>query len=261
MSRIKNIITPAIDFGVKLEPMQYTVGSKVFTYPNRWATVRKDNNSPMGIVGSEYKIQDHKDNLKLTAKLVSEISNDWSVTHMVEGGRIYSKFMLNSHFALADEPDELAKLILRSINSYDGATRFRIDFEMERQICSNGMRGFTNVGAISKIHSQHLDINRVLINKVHTIIDQQLKDYTQYFKKLSKTPAIDEDILVKHIPVQLVGEAGEKYKEAVAAGEKKTAWTQYNGFTNIISHNDDIQQKRRDHLTNLVSQFFLSYDK
>jgi len=244
--KIKNSagIVKGVDFGVRLEPAMFIdPNGKKIEVPNRFVTVRNDTNQPLAVVGSEYHPQDHRDNLKQIADVLSNCYGDYTVRHNVVGARIHKS------------KNETAKVRIRVVNSYDGMASFKAFMDIWRQVCSNGMMGFADGGlSISKIHSKKLDLQQQLNVGIEDKVDAYISEYNEFYAKLVATKAINLKKLEadKDIPTKLLASAMDKYKSE----KEQNAWGQFNSFTNIITHSP-IKEERKEMLTTKVTGAFL----
>lgn len=240
-----------IDFSVRMNPAYFKgKDDKHHAFPNRFSIIREDNGEPLSIVGSEYKPQDHRENLVMVAKVLDKISPGYEVSHTMQGARIYTKFNLSNQLVMARSTNERANVIVNVLNSYDGSASLKIALSLLRQICTNGMMGLVEAFKIKKIHSRNLELGG-LVTGLSGAIEEQKKVYVKLYNALKDRKPIEFPVLKEKLPQKLVEEAMPIYKKDGIM----SAWGQYNAFTNVISHRD-VSENRREVLQGKVASYF-----
>lgn len=252
---MKQEIFKGIDFEVQQYPVFAKIEGKMVEVDGKFATVRTDTNEPIGVVGLDYKIQNHKENLSMVSEIVDNISKDWSIQNTYYRGTVFTKFMLKDFLIMKDNKREASNLCLQVINNYNGLKRFEAELSIFRQICKNGAMGYAKEAIIEALHVKGLHI-KIIKEKILKMVEDHKQKYVEFYKKLNEVKPIQEEVLIDFFGKRIVKKANEIFlTESDIDGA--TAWAQYNSFTNIISHADITQFNINDQLKR-VSQFFLS---
>jgi hypothetical protein len=257
MANLNDVITKEIDFNVEQVPsfIQYN-GKTVQT--NEFVTVRTDTGMPISSVGSRYQVLDHKKAILVAAEALNRITQDWSVTHRVETGRIYSRFTINNEDLMPTVRSEGAKLALEVKNSYDGSQSFGIDFSVWRKICSNGMMGFAREAGIRRVHTASLEVNDRLVKGIVTAMQNTKEKYETFYRTLSEKPVISKEVLETVFTDKLIKLARQGYRTERSFVGTDSAWTQYNSFTRAITHDEGTSESHKQNLSIILSNLFLS---
>jgi hypothetical protein len=250
MDTKRSEILKGVNFSTKINPALFKDNTgKVVEFPKRYA-ITKNDGTPLAIVGSEYKPQDHRENIMMVAKILDKVSPNYNVVHTMENARIYTDFRLMSDMVMANNQAEKAQIVVNVLNSYDGSASLKISLSVYRMICSNGMYGFANEFTLNKIHSKHLEV-KGLVGGLRSAINDYKKAYIDFFNVLKDKNPLDGKVIMEALPEKLAKKAIAQYE----ADKLRSAWGQYNGFTNVITHSD-ISQNRKLVLHKKVAGFF-----
>jgi len=251
-------INPDVNFKVGRQPVYAKRGSQFVQVPDRYETYRLDNGETLGVVGSRYKVQQHTDNLAMAEQAIAKLSHNFSAEHFIEGARIMSRYTMHDLTIMQGDSIEASKLAIEIINTYDGSRCFEASLSVWRQICTNGMMGFAKAISLRKRHVKSLFVRSELTGLAESV-EGHKEAYEIFYKGLRDKPVIDRETLEEKLPERLVKSAREVYPQEYAHTQRHTAWTQYNAFTSVISHKENVQEARRQQLSTLVSNLYLSH--
>jgi predicted heme/steroid binding protein len=252
-----NPITQDVNFDTTTRPLYATSQNERIDALNHRGIIRTDTNEMIGIVGGRYKVVDHKRSIEQTGEAISRFSPNYSVSHNVEGGRVFTKFKLEDLRAFDGNQNEQAYIAVNLYNSYDRSISQVVSFSVWRMVCSNGMYGFANEFRERKLHTQSLNIAK-MTEHLESSIESYLKKYENFQQQLVGKKIIKAEILEKTLGERLVKNARDNYRVEKAITGVDDAWTQYNAFTRTITHNDKISESRRQELSRTVSSLFLA---
>lgn len=162
--------------------------------------------------------------------------------------RFWFRFILNEHEIKVTNNDFLNVMIVVQ-NSYDGSMQHGFGISYLRQICTNGLMGWTRDSMVSQKHdTESIEANVKTIMGRLDDIDVQL----QQFRKLTErriTGLEMEQIMEKirelkfhdAFPKKLIPEVSLKvYQEAETLSSEPNAWLLYNGFNYFLNHDERI---------------------
>ena len=141
-----------VDFKVGMKPTYMEWQGKSRIIPKRFATYREDTGEPLGVVGGRYKVHQHTNTIIRTAEIIDKFTQNYTVSNIVEGARIYTRYTLNDVNILSDKGQVHALLAVDLLNAHDGSRMVQLAMSVWRQVCSNGMHAFVKEQTLKKMH-------------------------------------------------------------------------------------------------------------
>jgi len=253
-----DVITKDVDFAVREKPVRVSVGGKYASADGYRAMVRQDTGEILAINGSRYKTVDHRKNLILVAKALGKITTDFTVKHVVENARIFSRFTIESDEILPGVGGEASRIAIESYNSYDGSRSWEIGFSVWRKICSNGMYGFARELSLRKQHTRALKTETLVKNLGQALVAYK-KAYVEFYEALKGKKMIPDENLEKTFTAKLIKSARDSFQREIRITKEEDAWTQYNSFTRSITHDPKISEQYRQELHKQLASLFLGF--
>ena len=147
---------------------------------NKYATVRADNNSILGIHGMNYRAVSHKEMIDTQRDVIirsgmADSSIQETISLDATGKKCYVKHTLPNH-SLTTPDGDTAALTFLSINSFCGTWAYQISAGANQGACQNNQVWTHGAATLYKSrHNRHLDIEHaadVITNAVPLFMDQ-----------------------------------------------------------------------------------------
>lgn len=240
----------------------YPNGSYV-QVPEKFATVRMDNNHALGIVGSQYTVLQNEDALSLldditidprgpkyeTAGTLWEGRQFWALARMPEWSEII--------------PNDLIGQYLLISNSHDGSRAINVQMTPVRVVCNNTLTAAVNSAQryLKIRHSGNVFHKISNVQDALGLITNTFQETTNLYKALADTnPTVLQinEVLEALFPQEKTKSQRNKLQaERVlnlaengigsdVTGHKLTGWTLYNGVTELIDHHNNKNSKSDD---------------
>lgn len=127
--------TDDLNWTVSKHPVVATYGDVTVEIPNKFAIVRDDNQTPLGIVGTKYEPVQNSSLLKLIESQEAEGLLTRDNTGILQGGsKVFIQTKFAEEFSVAGDNTQATVTLL---NSHDGSTSTRIGITATRIICMN----------------------------------------------------------------------------------------------------------------------------
>jgi len=207
------------------------------------AIVRSDTKMQIGLVGKDYSIVQNPMSFAVADYLKSERGAKFDNALIVDGGRRVQISMILGEFEVK-KGDPLRERITL-VNSFDGSTGALSIYDMERLICTNGLRAWKKASQISVRHSGDVESK---IKEANIIADNAVRHFAR-FEEVCKdlTNKIADKAMVDSFIAEMVGDLKSTRSQNMAGeilnlfdhgkgNNGKTAWDLYNGFTEYTDH-------------------------
>ena len=172
-----------LDWKVTKENL-FTTKEKV---KNHYATVRNDTFETLGIVGNRYTPIQNKNAFSFVDALIGTGNGEIINGGTFDGGsKVYLTVKLPKGIVIGDNDN--IDTYLQIFNSHDGTSSLNIQLLGLRQICSNGLVGFTGLSNFKIRHSLHSALNLNLAKSKLGIIYNQMEELEKIGNKLAKIP-------------------------------------------------------------------------
>jgi hypothetical protein len=225
----------------------------VVEIPSKKIIRREDNGAFLGAVGSEYQIIPHGQVINHARQELISTFGETSEKHVLRGGKLMSFFELPT--VKIGNRQDVATPTVRIINSYDGSSSLVGLVEIVRMICKNGIIRSDKMIKFSLKHTKGTTDFRIenLIESLSERIENDSLFYNSLADRLNNAPVIVD---VDKLPKKWNDLAHEVYPLEFGYNQNQhNAWTQFNAYTNAISHSE-VSIETKDLMTKQVIQFF-----
>lgn len=224
------------------------------------ALVRSDNKQILGVVGKGYTPFQPSYSFAHFQNMLNEHGIKWSQGVVIDKG---SKIILKAEFpkkVLIRVGDECVKQLVL-INSFNMTTSFTVYLDMERLVCTNGMRSSSKANQISFKHTPNGQFKADDSLKVFSKSVKYFEEFTEQCKYLAQVVAdkqmvnsflsemFDTKVTTKDNKVSTrtknqKAEVLGLFKHG-AGNNGSTAWDLYNGVTEWVDHNRTPNEDKR----------------
>lgn len=160
--------------------------------PGQFATVRTDNNFPLGIVGSKYHVIQNIEAFEFIDSIIGEGVADYETAGCLNNGEVVFITCKVKEELLINK-DLIDNYLLISM-AHDGSASITVMFTPIRVVCNNtlsvALRGKQNKVVIR--HTKNAKDKLEQAKKVLGLIDVELELYKELFGRLSHTYISDE---------------------------------------------------------------------
>ena len=261
MTAAEALVAAGLSWAVKKVPALYTGttqnshGSGIFTVPNKFVTVREDNEQALGVVGSDYTVLQNKEAFSFFDAIVGEKLAIYHTCGSLKGGQLVwllAKLPQSIKVLGVDQVD--GYVLLR--NSHDGSSAVSVLNTPVRVVCWNTLSAALS-GADKAFHIRHTASMGQKVKAAREalgIVSQSLLEFGQQAELLARTK-LNTQMVDQFL--QGLG-MGKKEGESSRAENKRDAvlqlidtgygnrqdaikgslWTAYNAVTQLVDHND-----------------------
>lgn len=240
-------------------------------FPDKFATYRTDNNTPLGIVGGRYEIIQNKDAFSFFDAIIDNGEAIFETAGVLGNGeRIFVTAKLPEDMLVAGE--ECKKYIILT-NSHDGTSSIIAGFTTVRIVCNNTLQAALGNLSNKVMISHRIGAKEKLQEayKVMNIASKYMNDVSDIFNQMANTP-ISDDNLKKYIvdvmkpeykyllnkseeeqiSTRFANQAAAIYDFALSHptqttdAARGTVWGAYNsisGYFNYVQKYKDLEQK------------------
>ena len=221
--------------------------------PERFATVRTDNNVPLGIVGSKYHVIQNHEAFSFIDSIIGEGQADYeTVGCLGQGETVFITCKLKEEMII--NKDHIDKYLLLSM-SHDGSSSINVMFTPIRVVCNNTLSLALKAGSnkFTIRHTKNAKDKLEYAKKVLGLVDRETLAYKEAFGHLAKITVFDTDVpkIIKSAFKIKEDEYGDissrsnnvvrdvlKYYNIGVGQEdiKGTAWGVFNGITGYLQN-------------------------
>lgn len=277
---VENAVTS--EEAIQLANLDYeVVKSPIFTQdqqliPDNFATVRKDTNVPLGIVGNVYKILQNREAFKFFDDVVATKEAMYHTAGALGNGeRIWMLAKLPKNLIIKNI-DEVEKYLLLT-NSHDGTSTVKLFFTSVRVVCNNTLnlamkdaKGGISIRHSGLINSKMSEARRILGLSLQyfdefgvtagQFADKQLTvDMADnYFNNVLEIDMTQEDesstrkLNQKNRLLQLFEHGKGNDQQAI----RHTLWAALNAVTEYADHELTVKKEKEDPTNRLKSIWF-----
>ena len=182
---------------------------------NKYATVRADNNSILGIHSMNYRVVSHKEMIDTQRDVIirsgmADSSIKETISLDATGKKCYVKHTLPNHSLVTPDGDTAALTFL-SINSFCGTWAYQISAGANQGACQNSQVFTSGAATLYKArHNKHLDIEHaadVIVNAIPVFMRQ-----AELWHKWKDTSCTDREAAII-----FAGLVSPEFKELVKA--------------------------------------------
>jgi phage/plasmid-like protein (TIGR03299 family) len=203
-----------LDFEVVKQPIFLADGTRI---PERFATVRTDNNSPLGVVGKKYEVFQNTDAFGFFDQIVNrEEAIYTSAGALGSGERIWLQCKLPEHVLVNGEAYD--QYLLFS-NSHDGTRAIDVRFTPVRVVCENTMRAALTKQASGVYRVRHTASAKDQLSTGASILglaNVYFKEIAEVFEKMAEVKMPEEKVQDHFLRLIL----GDKYGSGVKVSDK-----------------------------------------
>lgn len=245
-----------LDWKVDKKPIFYYVpkdrGFKLEAVPNKFVTVRADNNQALGVVGDVYMPLQNSEAFSFADGIIQEKAAVYHTAGALgNGGRIWVLAKL-SDVCIIKGDDIVEKFLLLS-NSHDGTSGIRICLTPIRVVCQNTLnQAITSASNLFKIRHTSSMGGRVtearealgLCNKFFAEFEEKARAlagkqlngqvFNAYLESLGFDP--DAEATRSKSQFRLLTHLFEDGKGQRLDGARGTAWGAYNAVAEYLTH-------------------------
>lgn len=181
------------EYGENAIQVRQAVYRPMLQVPDKFATVRTDNNQPLGIVGSRYEVIQNSEAFDFIDSIIGEGVADYeTVGALGEGETVFITCKLKKEMII--NKDLIDQYLLITM-SHDGSSSITVMFTPIRVVCNNtlsaALKGTKNKVTIrhTKSAKDKLELSKQLLG----IVDQQGLTYEETFKRIHKQLIFDEE--------------------------------------------------------------------
>ncbi len=221
--------------------------------PRQYATVRCDNNLPLGIVGEKYHVIQNYEAFEFIDSIIGEGVADYeTVGALGNGETVFITCKLKDELII--NKDLIDKYLLITM-SHDGSSSITVMFTPVRVVCNNtltlALQG--NINKVTIRHTAKAKDRLEQAKKVLGVVDQQTLAYKEAFgsmlhREISDTTA---KLIIKsslNLPIDERGNLSTKgqntldlanlyYHEGIGQADiVGTAWGVFNGITGYLQN-------------------------
>ena len=125
-----------LDYKVEKKPIYVSIGGKKIKVPDKFATVRSDNNQVLGVVGKDYCVLNNEEGFDFLDDLIGQGGANIEVAGSWDNGRRALIVAKTSPVDILG--DEISPYILFT-NSHDGSGSIKAMFTPMRVVCDNAL--------------------------------------------------------------------------------------------------------------------------
>lgn len=222
-----------------------------FSNQTKNIAIREDNQKVLALYGDTYELQENKD---FMLPIIQEIGDRFGYENLtfkassIDDRRFFLDVSLDTQLYEVTKDDTVCPMV-SFVNSYDGSLKRSVSLSYFRQICTNGMKGFSTAYSLT---TKHIKGSRTAINTKKLMLDlDKSKEKLDRFKSLHERRLLPTELeeIVKHIAdnskqlafpkKELINLNSIIEKETRQLGSDLTKWITYNAFNNILNHSSN----------------------
>lgn len=241
-----------LNYQVQKMPIFLKDGTEI---KDQYATVRMDNNAPLGVVGSKYTVLQNKDAFSFFDAVVSVKEAMYETAGALGvGERIWLLAKLPGYIKTVG--DDITEKYLLLTNTHDGSGSVQVMLTPIRVVCQNTLNVGIQAGSHkSKIrHTFNMGMKVEEVRKTLGLIQQQFTIFEQATQKLAAvqlTTEAAEAYFKKSLAIveqednrstraqNILEEVSNLFvngKGATLPGAKDTAWGAFNAIVEYVDH-------------------------
>jgi phage/plasmid-like protein (TIGR03299 family) len=246
-----------LDWRVSLYPLVADInGNKEHSIPNRFATVREDNHSVLGVVGSRYRVIQNDEAFLFMDEIIGKDMMYESAGALRRGESVWMLAKFPDEFAVSS--DDIVYNYILLVNSHNGTSPIWVIPTNVRVVCWNTLQaarrtatGFLNIRHTGNIKSK-LEDARLFLKLARTDIDKMnyhmkvlsKKNVTvdkvkQFIEQMFTMPVVENSQIEREVSARL-----QKTREMIKSNfdsmntiaSKGTAYGLLNSVTEYVDH-------------------------
>lgn len=241
-----------LGYEVVKTPLTTKVGETEVLIPEHFATVRTDNNVPLGVVGSRYQIVQNADSFVFFDSIVGAGQAIFETAGALgKGERIFVTAKMPNYVRIANT-DDITEVFVVLTNSHDGSGAVIACVTCVRVVCANTLRAALkdSINKVAIRHTKNAEKSLMEAHKLLGITNKYTLEMNEAVNKLSLKKVSDaqvKELLANLFPIKNEENATrtENIRKEVldnyytGVGQEKilgTAWGFLNGITHYTSH-------------------------
>lgn len=239
--------------------------------PSKYATVRSDNELPLGVVGEKYQVLDNVDAFAFFDEIVQEGLAMYETCGSMKGGRvIWILAKLPNHVKIGEGDEVIPYLLLT--NTHDGSGSVKIMPTFIRVVCNNTLQMALGDGR-KKRSIYNIRHTKNMFNKVDDareaigLINEDFEQTKEFYQNLMNVELTSEQIETYFIEAAKLSynDDGElttrsqniltkliqnmSHETNLVGDMKNTAWAAYNAFTFWVDHQKCVSSSKGFNMT------------
>lgn len=253
-----------LNYNVEKKPIFLQDGTEI---KDQYATVRTDNNTPLGVVGSKYTVLQNKDAFSFFDAVVSVKEAMYETAGALgQGERIWLLAKLPGYIKTVG--DDITEKYLLLTNTHDGSGSVQVMLTPIRVVCQNTLNiGMSQGSHKSKLrHTMNIGMKVEEVRKTLGLINQQFTIFEDATRKLAAVELTNE-ALSNYLHTSLSINKEDKSTRAMniiddvsqlfvtgkgadLPGAKGTAWGAFNAIVEYVDYKrgGDNMEKRTNSL-------------
>jgi len=241
-----------LDFEVQKLALETITGLHV---PDRWATVRMDTQSVLGVVGSSYRVVQNKDSFTFFDAAVGEDEAIFETAGALgKGEKIFITAKLPAYMSVGDD---VIDQYLFLYNSHDGSSEITCAFTPVRIVCNNtltaALRRCSNKISIRHTSNVHGNLKKAselmgIVNNLSVQMESIFNDMRDYYVSDESVKELIEQALAPTDTYLSQEEYSTRFENLVDSvytytmedstqlGIRNSLWGVYNGVTGYYSN-------------------------
>ena len=210
----------------------------------------------VGIVSDNYKLVPNRAVAEVAHDVLQKTGFNYDDHQILFDGKHFRQRFLLHQFQGEPKVGDVVKVVVDSINSYDGSTKFGLEFNAIRLACENGMMLSFMLGGFRFKHWGDRSFDDELkqaskqIGNVGDRLHYLMPQLTEMTRKRVKRADIQHVFTNSSLSFPLTIQA-----KVFNAIEEDTQWGLYNAFTNVFSRMENFHG---ENMNRWISKYFLS---
>ena len=208
----------------------------------------------VGVVSRDYKLVPNRAVAEVAHDVLQKTGFNYDDHQILFDGKHFRQRFLLHQFQGEPKVGDVVKVVVDSINSYDGSTKFGLEFNALRLACDNGLMLSFMLGGFRFKHwgdrsfDDELQQASQQIGNVGDRLHFLMPQLTEMTHKRVKRPDIQQVFKKTDLPLTLQA-------KVFNAIEEDTQWGLYNAFTNVFSRMENFHG---ENMNRWISKYFLS---
>ena len=211
-------------------------------------------NLPVGYVSSDYKLVPNSAVAETAHEVLQKTGFNYEDHQVIFDGKKFRERFILDEFSGEVKVGDTVKVVVDAINSYDGSTKFGLEFNALRLICENGLMVSHLLGGFRFKHWGDRNFDEELQNAARQIgnvgnkLLYLMPQLTDMSRKRVKRADIQKSFKDTDLPLSMQAKVFNSIAE-------DNQWGLFNAYTDVFSRMGNFHG---DNLNRKVSRYFLS---
>lgn len=240
-----------LNFDVQKYPCMAAVNGQMVPVTGKFATVRGDNNQPLGIVGDRYQVVNNREAFAFFDAIVGPDAAIYETAGALgEGERIFITAKMPDTIRIAGT-DDITEVYVMLTNTHDGSGAIIAAITPVRVVCQNTLNAALR-SMVSKVALRHTTNVKAHLEQAQYVLgisNKAREEYEQMFNALACKKVSDQQAqqLIEGLFKSTKNDSTriQNIRDAVTSayytgiGQNAilgTGWGLYNGITHYLSH-------------------------